>query len=77
MANRPIEGYTTYRTVQGDTFDIISLMQYNAEKYASAIIEANPEYSDVLIFDAGVELQIPVFSNATIPTTLPPWRRGE
>ena len=77
MANRPIEGYTTYRTVQGDTFDIISLMQYNAEKYASAIIEANPEYSDVLIFDAGIELQVPVFSNAETPTTLPPWRRGE
>lgn len=77
MANRPISGYITYHTVQGDTFDIISLMQYNAEKYASAIIEANPEHSDVLIFDAGVELQIPVFSNATIPGTLPPWRRGE
>lgn len=77
MADRPIEGYITYRTVEGDAFDIISLVQYNTEKYASAIINANPDYADVLIFDAGVELQLPVFSNAETPTTLPPWRRGE
>lgn len=77
MRERPISGYKTYRTVEGDAFDLISLREYNTEKNASYIIQANPDYSDVLIFEAGVELQIPVFDNTAIPTTLPPWRRGE
>lgn len=77
MRDRPIIGYNAYRTVQGDTFDLISLRQYNTEKNASYIIQANPDYTDVLIFDAGVELQVPVFGNTATPSTLPPWRRGE
>lgn len=77
MADRVISGYKTYRTVQGDTFDIIALMEYNNEKMAHTIITANPEYSDVLIFDAGVVLQLPVFADVELPSTLPPWRRGQ
>lgn len=77
MADRPITGYQTYYTVEGDSFDIIALMQYDDEKAAHYIIQENPDYSDVLIFEAGVELQLPVFGNVALPNTLPPWRRGE
>ncbi len=62
-------------TSDGDTFDILALCYYNNEKLASAIIQRNPDYCDVLIFDEGVELIIPDVSTVTPPETLPPWRR--
>ena len=64
-------------TTEGDTFDILALHYYNDEKLASAIMQANPNYCDVLIFDAMVTLNIPDVSTVTPPETLPPWRRGE
>lgn len=63
-------------TVSGDTFDALALKYYNEEKMASAIIQANPDYCDTLIFDAGVSLSIPDMSDVALPETLPPWRRG-
>lgn len=62
-------------TVTGDSFDKLALTYYNNEKLASAIIAANPDYCDTLIFDAGVFLVIPDVSTVTLPETLPPWRR--
>ena len=67
----------TYITVEGDTFDSLALHFYNDEKLASAIIQANPDYCDTLIFDAGVSLTIPEAVAVVMPETLPPWRRGE
>ena len=66
-----------YRTAEGDTFDFIALKYYGHERYASRIIQANLDYCDVLIFDAGVELTLPEAPTATKATTLPPWRRSE
>ena len=65
----------THITVDGDTFDLLALHYYNDEKLASDIIRANPNYCDVLIFDAGVELHIPDAAAVSPPETLPPWRR--
>ena len=64
-----------YITVEGDTFDRLALSYYNDEKQAHVIIQANPDYCDTLIFGAGVELYIPDATDATLPETLPPWRR--
>ena len=64
-----------YKTVAGDTFDLLALMFFDDEKAASAIIEENPDYCDVLIFESGVELSIPDSASVTMPETLPPWRR--
>ena len=66
-----------YRTAEGDTFDLIALQYYGHERYASLIIQANLDYCDVLIFDAGVEMTLPEAPTATKATTLPPWRRSE
>ncbi len=66
----------THITVRGDTFDVLALRYYNDEKLAGAIIGANPDHCDVLIFDEGVALTIPDVSSVTPPETLPPWRRG-
>lgn len=63
-------------TVDGDTFDALSLRYYSDEKLASDIIQANPDYCDTLVFSAGVRLIIPDVSTVTAPETLPPWRRG-
>lgn len=66
--------YYEYETLQGDTFDMIALDFYNDEKYASVIIQANPKYCNVLIFDAGIKLIIPIIEQKTAET-LPPWKR--
>ena len=64
-------------TAEGDTFDALALEYYNDEKLASTIIQANPDYCDTLIFDAGVSLVIPEAYAVTYPETLPPWRRDK
>lgn len=66
----------THITVQDDTFDGLALKYYDDEKQASAIIAANLDHCDTLIFDAGVELVIPDAAALTLPETLPPWRRS-
>lgn len=66
-----------YTTVEGDTFDSLALIFYNDEKLASTIIQANPDYCDTLIFEAGISLSIPEVAAVVLPETLPPWRRGE
>ena len=63
-------------TSGGDTFDLLALKYYNDEKLAGTIIQENPDYCDVIIFDAGTVLTIPDRAAATPPETLPPWRRS-
>lgn len=69
--------HSKHITVEGDTFDGLALQYYNDEKLASAIIQANPDHCDTLIFEAGITLIIPAVSTVTLPATLPPWRRDE
>lgn len=65
-----------YTTRQGDTFDELALQVYDSEKKAHLLIEANLDYADVLTFDAGTVLTIPVNDDIVLPETLAPWRRG-
>ena len=71
-----IIGYQTHRTAEGDTFDGLALLYYNDEQLASRIISANLDHCDTLIFDAGIDLRIPIMDTVETPETLPPWRRG-
>lgn len=71
-----ITGYQTHVTVEGDTFDALALKYYNEEQLASRIISSNLDYCDVLIFEAGVVLRIPIMDTVDTPETLPPWRRN-
>lgn len=66
-----------HNTIKGDTFDALALKYYNEEKLASIIIQANPDYCDVLIFDEGIVLFVPDAPEAAMPSSLPPWRRDE
>lgn len=70
-----ITGYRDYVTAYGDTFDIIAFRFYQNEKLSHEIASANLQYADVVIFDAGIPLQIPILSVDNQPDTLPPWRR--
>lgn len=66
-----------YKTVQGDTWDLISLNQYGSEMFTDNLVSANFNYRDVLIFGAGTSLVIPEVTPIQLETTdLPPWRRS-
>lgn len=73
---RRVTAYKDYITSEGDTFDALALQLYNDERLAHYIIEFNPDYADVVIFDANVALRLPIVEDAETPETLPPWRRG-
>ena len=65
----------SYRTVQGDTWDLIALKVYpelGGEKFTSVLMDANPEHVETVIFSAGVELSIPEVS-VPVSRRLPPW----
>lgn len=62
-----------YVTSQGDTFDDLAMDFYDNECWSSEIIKENPHYADVLIFDAGITLYIPVIEDITDNSDKPPW----
>jgi len=63
-----------HRTIQGETWDIVSKIYYGSEKYVHELLKANPEYKDYIIFSAGLYLKIPEIELEN-PQELPPWRR--
>ena len=70
-----VTAYKKYITRKGDTFDALALEMYGDETVAHYIIDFNPDYADVLIFDANVVLRLPIVEDVETPDTLPPWRR--
>ncbi len=65
----------SYTTTQGDTWDGIAFRLWGREHLMSALMRANPDHTDVLMFPAGVVLDVPeVNVNAIQPITeLPLW----
>ena len=59
MSQRTV-GFIDYTAQGGDTFDSIA---------------ANPDLCDVLIFEGGEAVRIPIVEQIETPDTLPPWRR--
>lgn len=67
----------TYRTQQGDTWDLIALKMYpklGAEKLTDILLEYNPEHIRTVIFSANVVLNIPDIS-VPVVQNLPAWKR--
>ena len=50
---------TTYKTILGDTWDLIALKVYGAEKLFPLLMEANPKEIGTLVFSADIVLNIP------------------
>lgn len=65
-----------YVSIQFDTWDIISYRVYGDEHYVAELIAANHEHRDVVLFPAGVVLNIPEIDTEEATSTLPPWKRG-
>ena len=64
----------TYTTTKGDIWDLIAKRLYNDEASLNVLLEANQRYADMVVFPAGVELDVPEYT-APVTSMLPPWRR--
>jgi hypothetical protein len=69
-----VENYIEKITKQGDSFDMISLQAYGSEFMSHIIIQANPEYSDVIKFPPGINIRVPIINSKKVEV-LPPWKR--
>lgn len=63
---------TTYSTISGQTWDMISKEVYGTELKVGVLMEANPKLLDIFIFPANVKLNVPEVDEEN--TDLPPWR---
>lgn len=50
----------THKCSAGETFDSIALTEYEDEKYACELLNANPALSHIPVFSGGEILQLPV-----------------
>ena len=64
---------STYTTIQGDTWDLISFRVFGEEKYMRYLIEANWDLADVLSFSPGIKINIPELPEE-IDEDAPFWR---
>lgn len=48
-----------YKTVSGDTWDLISYKLFEDEKYMRHLLEANLPLTEILRFDSGIEITVP------------------
>ena len=66
---------TKYTTIAGDMWDGIAYKTLGDEAYTDKLIKANPQFRRLVIFPAGITLDIPE-PEARIPAELPPGKRG-
>lgn len=63
--------FTLYTAVKGDTWDKIALFYYFEEAEQTRIRDANPLFSDTLIFDGGEVLKIPLVDATVLESSAP------
>ena len=66
-----------YRTINGDTWDLIAYKVYGKEQYFHKLIRANLNLIDVSIFNSNVPEICPEFTEPETEdlSKLPPWKR--
>lgn len=69
----PLLGTNLYRTIQDDTFDAAAYRIWVRESMTRGLIDANPEYADVVFFPAGVDLTVPDVEAPVSAEVLPGW----
>nr|WP_145402957.1 phage tail protein [Paenibacillus xylanexedens] len=67
---------TTYRTIQGDTWDGISYKLTSGYDAMPELMYANLDHIHTVIFAAGIVLNIPELQ-AQVSSSLPPWRTSD
>lgn len=63
-----------YRTIQGDTWDMIAKKVYGAERHLDYLMANNFDLLDYFIFPAGIVVKVPELP-AKMSEDLPSWRR--
>lgn len=66
----------TIRTIQGDTWDKISLRVYGSENFMDKLIAVNMEHRSKIIFNSGANVNVPDIDTeaALVNQDLPPWK---
>ena len=66
----------TIRTIQGDTWDKISLRVYGSENFMDKLIAANMDHRKKIIFNSGDVVNIPEIDTEAglVNKSLPPWK---
>lgn len=59
---------------QGDTWDLIAKRELGSEMLMHALMAANPQYRDLIVFPAGKRLALPQVSPRPEEVP-PPWKR--
>lgn len=67
----------TYTTVQGDMWDLISHKVYGDECFTDVLLAANPRHNKILVFSAGIVLDVPEVEERVSADSLPPWKQVE
>lgn len=70
-----VTGRKAYTCKSGESFDLLSGQAYGQETMAGTIIRENPDMCDVVLFDGGEAIGLPLVETVESPDTLPPWRR--
>lgn len=63
---------STYRTVMGDTWDLIAYKTLGDGYKMDQLIAENPQYAEVFAFPAGITIRVPETEDETSRTN-PPW----
>lgn len=73
----PVEvvGHRGYTCRAGESFDLLAGQAYGQETMADVIVAANPDLCDVVLFEGGEAIDLPLVERVESPDTLPPWRR--
>lgn len=67
-----------YKTVSGDTWDLISYKLYGSEQYFYQLMRANLTLLSIAVFDSNIPIIVPEITpvvNAIETSKLPPWKR--
>ena len=68
-----------YRTVSGDTWDLIAYKVYGNEKYFHRLIRANLNLIDISVFSSNIPIIIPDITDSQekeiVDKKMPPWKR--
>ena len=72
-----VRSMSTYKTQQGDTWDLIALRVYGDEHFMDTLIKANIEHRKTVIFSHSVTLTVPEIdtTDKVYEANLPPWKR--
>lgn len=71
----PTSRYYIHTARAGETWDEIAYSAYLEEREASLILKANIDLADVVTFEGGEKIKVPIIDKVETPKTLPPWRR--